>query len=306
MTDYILETKNLTKTYGDKQAIDQVSIQIKRGAIYGLIGRNGAGKTTLLKIISGLAFQTDGEVLLFGERTAKTSNLLERVGVLIEAPGLYPNLTAYENVRLKCIAYGINREGYITSLLEQVGLDYTGEKKTRHFSLGMKQRLAIALALVGEPDLLLLDEPANGLDPQGIIEIRGVLLKLSKEQNITIIISSHILEELAKIVTRIGIIDEGKLLEEIDKEELFEKTKDKIEIKTENVERTIVVLEEQFGIEKLKVIDQETLYVYEKIEESGAINKALVNAEITIHSLAINRESLEDYFINLTGGGSRV
>lgn len=181
MTDYILETQNLTKTYGNKQAIDQINIQIKRGAIYGLIGRNGAGKTTLLKIISRLAFQTDGEVVLFGEKTTETSSVLERVGVLIESPGLYPNSTAYENIQLKCIAYGIRRKGYIQSLLEQVGLDYTGDKKTRHFSLGMKQRLAIALSLVGEPDLLLLDEPANGLDPQGIIEVREVLLKLSKE-----------------------------------------------------------------------------------------------------------------------------
>lgn len=306
MTDYILETKNLTKTYGSNQAIHQINIQIKRGTIYGLIGRNGAGKTTLLKIISGLVFQTDGEVLLFGEKTAETGNLLDRVGILIESPGLYPNLTAFENMQLKCMAYGINRKAYSESLLKQVGLDYTEKKKVRHYSLGMKQRLGIALALVGDPDLLLLDEPTNGLDPQGIIEVREVLLKLSKEENMTIIVSSHILEELAKVVTRIGIVNEGRLLEEVNQDELLEKTKNKIEINTSDIEKAIVVLEQQFEIEKMKVVNDQTIYVYEKIEESGVINKALLEAGITIYSLAITKDSLESYFIHLTGGGTHA
>ena len=166
----------------------------------------------------------------------------------------------------------------------------------------MKQRLGIALALVGEPDLLLLDEPINGLDPQGIIEIRDVLLRLSKEKNITIIISSHILEELSKIVSRIGIINDGKLIEEIDKKELLEKTKDKLEIVTSQTEIAITVLEEKLNILNLKVIDNKTIYVYEKIDESGAINKELLKAGIRVDSIYVNRESLEEYFINLTGG----
>ena len=302
MNDYILKTNDLTKTYGTTRALDKINMQIKRGAIYGLIGRNGAGKTTLLKIISGLTFSTRGEVLLFGEKTNNKNNLLERVGVLIEDPGLYPNLTARENMKLKCIAYGINKKGYIEDILEQVGLENTGRKAVKKFSLGMKQRLGIALALVGEPDLLLLDEPINGLDPQGIIEIRDVLLRLSKEKNITIIISSHILEELSKIVSRIGIINDGKLIEEIDKKELLEKTKDKLEIVTSQTEIAVTVLEEKLNILNLKVIDNKTIYVYEKIDESSAINNELLKAGIEVDSIYINSESLEEYFINLTCG----
>ena len=302
MNDYILKTNGITKTYGTTKALDKINMKIKRGVIYGLIGRNGAGKTTLLKIISGLTFSTEGEVLLFGEKTNEKNDLLERVGVLIEAPGLYPNLTARENMKLKCIAYGINKKGYIEKILEQVGLENTGRKAVKKFSLGMKQRLGIALALVGEPDLLLLDEPINGLDPQGIIEIRDVLLRLSKEKNITIIISSHILEELSKIVTRIGIINDGKLIEEIDKKELLEKTKDKLEIVTSQIEVAVTVLEEKLNILNLKVIDNKTIYVYEKIDESGAINNELLKAGIEVDSIYVNRESLEEYFINLTGG----
>ena len=302
MNDYILKTNDLTKTYGTTRALDKINMQIKRGEIYGLIGRNEAGKTTLLKIISGLTFLTRGEVLLFGEKTNNKNNLLERVGVLIEDPGLYPNLTACENMKLKCIAYGINKKGYIEDILQQVGLENTGRKAVKKFSLGMKQRLGIALALVGEPDLLLLDEPINGLDPQGIIEIRDVLLRLSKEKNITIIISSHILEELSKIVSRIGIINNGKLIEEIDKKELLEKTKDKLEIVTSQTEIAVTVLEEKLNILNLKVIDNKTIYVYEKIDESGAINNELLKAGIEVDSIYINHESLEEYFINLTGG----
>ena len=306
MEDYILSTKDITKTYGNTKALDKINMKIKRGTIYGLIGRNGAGKTTLLKIISGLSFPTEGEVMLFGEKTTGNNNLLERIGVLIEDPGLYPNLTAYENMKLKCIAYGINKKGYIESLIKEVGLEDVGKKKIKQFSLGMKQRLGIALALVGEPDLLLLDEPVNGLDPQGIIEVREILTRLSKEKDITIIISSHILEELSKVVSRIGIIDNGFLIEEIDKEELLEKTKDKLEIITEDVEKAVTVLEEQFDIISFKVVDKNTIYVYEKIDQSGDINKALVYAGIKIDSLSINRESLEEYFINLTGGKKHV
>lgn len=306
MNDNILKTENITKTYSKTKALDKINMEIKRGDIYGLIGRNGAGKTTLLKIISGLTFQTEGEVYLFGEKTSNSNDLLERLGVLIEAPGLYPNLTAQENMKLKCISYGINKKGYIESLLEQVGLADTGKKKTKKFSLGMKQRLGIALALVGEPDLLLLDEPINGLDPQGIIEIRDVLLRLSKEKNITMIISSHILEELSKIATKIGIINGGELIEEIGKEELLEKTKAKLEIITNEVERVVTVLEEKFNIHNLKVIDDNTIYVYERIDESGDINEELLKSGVKINSFSINRESLEEYFITKTEGEQYV
>ena len=300
MNDNILRIENITKVYSKVKVLDNISMHVKRGEIYGLIGRNGSGKTTLLKIIGGLAFPTEGDIFLFDEKI--NSNLLERIGVLIEAPGIYPDMTAYQNMKLKCISYGINKKGYIETLLEKVGLSDTGKKKTKKFSLGMKQRLAIALALVGEPDLLLLDEPVNGLDPQGIIEIREVLLKLSKENNITIIISSHILDELSKLVSRIGIINNKRIIEEISKKELLEKTKDKLEIVTNQVEEAIIVLEEKLNICNLKVIDENTIYVYERLEDSGDINNELLTSGVKIDSLSVSRESLEDYFINMTEG----
>lgn len=306
MTSYILKTKNITKSYGDTIALDNINIEIKRGTIYGLIGKNGAGKTTLLKMISGLSFPDKGEIILFGEETNKNKELLERIGVLIEEPGLYPDLNAYENMKLKCIAYGISTEGYIESLLDEVGLSHTGKKKTKAFSLGMKQRLGIALALVGEPDLLLLDEPANGLDPEGMKEIRETLLRLANEKNITIIVSSHILDELSKLVTRIGIIDEGRLIEEIDKDTLLEKTKNKIEIMTKEIDRAVTILEDSFAIKNLKVVDNNTIYVYEKLEMSGEMNTVLSKMGITVDSISVNRETLEEYFIDLTGGDRNV
>lgn len=303
MNNDLLKTKGITKKYGDTIALENINIELKRGTIYGLIGRNGAGKTTLLKIISGLSFPDKGEVLLFGKETNQNKDLFERIGVLIENPGLYPDLSAYENMKLKCIAYGINQKGYIESLLEEVGLGYTGKKKTKKFSLGMKQRLGIALALVGEPDLLLLDEPANGLDPQGMKEIRETLLRLAEEKNMTMIVSSHILDELSKLVTRIGIIDEGRLIEEVDKDTLLEKTKDKIEIITNDIEKAVTTLENEFAINQLKVIDNRTIYVYEQLDMSGEINAELSKMGVVVDSISVNRETLEEYFIELTGGG---
>ncbi len=191
MGEYILKTENLTKVYGTTRALSRINIEVKQGEIYGLIGQNGAGKTTLLKMISGLGFPTEGAVYLFGENASTNGSLLERIGVLIEVPGLYPDLRPYDNLKLKYIAYGMNTKEYTQSILEQVGLAGVEKKKVKKLSLGMKQRLGIALALIGEPDLLLLDEPINGLDPQGIIEIRDMLLKLNKEKGVTNNFESH-------------------------------------------------------------------------------------------------------------------
>ena len=223
MNEYLLSTYNLTKQFGHKKAVDQVSIHIKRGAIYGFIGRNGAGKTTFLKMISGLAQPTSGEIEMFGYRGKELKNVRSRVSCLIESPGLYGNMSAYDNLAVKCRLFGINDKRYIENILKTVGLSNVGKKKTKHFSLGMKQRLGIGMALVGEPDLLLVDEPINGLDPQGIAEIRDMIFKLRDEQNMTIIISSHILEELSKIATHYGIIHNGTLVQEITKEELMQR-----------------------------------------------------------------------------------
>lgn len=221
MSDYLLCTRGLTKRFGRHNAVDHVDLHIPRGSIYGFIGRNGAGKTTCLKMISGLATPTEGEIEIFGYKGRNLNEIRSRIGCLIEAPGLYENMTAYENLKTKCLFCGIHKKGYIEDILETVGLLNTGKKKTKHFSMGMKQRLGIGLALVGEPDLLVLDEPINGLDPQGIAEVRDTLQKLQEERSMTILVSSHILEELSKIATDYGIIHNGNLLQELTREELM-------------------------------------------------------------------------------------
>ncbi|MGN0370500.1 MAG: ABC transporter ATP-binding protein [Butyrivibrio sp.] len=219
---YILSTENLTKEYHHFKAVDSVCLHINEGDIYGFIGRNGAGKTTTLKMICGLASPTSGTFSLFGEpyEVLAKNRVFAKVGSLIEEPGIYSDMSAFDNVYLKCICAGIKDKGYAMDLLRLVDLDRTGNKKTKGFSLGMKQRLGIALAMVGDPKLLILDEPINGLDPQGIMEIRETILKLNTEKKTTFIISSHILGELSKIATRYGIIDKGRLIKEFSAEEL--------------------------------------------------------------------------------------
>lgn len=218
--EYAVETNCLTKKFHHHVAVSQINMHVKRGEIYGFIGRNGAGKTTCMKMLCGLSTQTDGEIRLFGKQGAETKAYMERIGNLIENPGLYPNMTGYENLKCKCIAMGIYKKGYIEEILKQVGLENDRKKKVKNYSLGMKQRLGIGMALVGEPDLLILDEPINGLDPQGIAEIRDTLKRLNQKKEITILISSHILEELYKVADTFGIINQGELILELSKEEL--------------------------------------------------------------------------------------
>lgn len=218
----LVQTNNLTKQYGKHRVVNSVSLSVKKGEIYGLIGRNGAGKTTVLRLISGLAKPTEGDICLFGQNSHDTVYVQNRVGILIENPGIYPNMSAKDNIRLKCLAMGISSKSYIAELLEGVGLSAASKKKVKHFSIGMKQRLGIALALVGNPELVILDEPVNGLDPQGMAEIREIIVRLNAEQNITFIISSHILGELSKIATSYGIIEKGELKKQVLKTELTE------------------------------------------------------------------------------------
>ena len=220
--EVLVQTNNLTKRYGQHKAVNNVNLTVRKGEIYGLIGRNGAGKTTVLRLISGLARPTEGNVCLFEQNSLDTVYTQNRVGILIESPGVYPNMSARENVKLKCLAKGISNKSYIAELLEGVGLRAADKKKVKHFSVGMKQRLGIALALVGNPELVLLDEPINGLDPQGMAEIREIITKLNKDRGITFIISSHILGELSKIATCYGIIEKGELKKQILKTELTE------------------------------------------------------------------------------------
>ena len=301
----LLSTNGLTKRYGRRMAVDHVSLHVKQGDIYGLIGRNGAGKTTLLKMIGGLASPTEGEIALFGETGRKASHMMSRIGTLIENPGLYPNMTATENLRLKCLAMGVQKKGGIKELLELVGLENAGKKKVKNFSLGMKQRLGIALALVGEPDLILLDEPINGLDPQGIAEIRETLSRLNREREITMVISSHILEELSKVATRYGIIHNGVLIQELSREELLAKCSERIELKTDSVQKACVVLD-QMGIRQYKVTASDTIQIFERLNDGGDIAMRLAENGIKTIGIAVKNEALEDYYLNLTGGMRNV
>ena len=220
--EVLVQTHNLTKQYRQHKVVSNVNLSVNKGEIYGLIGRNGAGKTTILRLLCGLAKPTEGEISLFGQKSHDMIYTQNRVGILIENPGVYPNMSAKDNIKLKCLAMGISGKGYIAELLADVGLSAADKKKVKHFSVGMKQRLGIALALAGNPELVLLDEPINGLDPQGIAEIREMIIKLNKEKGITFIISSHILGELSKIATSFGIIDKGELKKQILKTALTE------------------------------------------------------------------------------------
>lgn len=305
MGEILLQTKGLTKQYGHHKAVDHVDIHIKKGAIYGFIGRNGAGKTTCLRMISGLAKPTEGEISLFGRRGAQLREVRSRIGCLIEAPGLYGGMTAKENLTIKCKLFGITKKGYVDELLDIVGLGNVGKKKTKHFSLGMKQRLGIALALVGEPDLLVLDEPINGLDPQGIAEVRDTIQKLNESRNMTVLISSHILEELSKIATDYGIIHNGSLLQEVTQEELMKRCSERIEITLAEPETALPVLD-RMGFSKYQVTDKHHIHVFERLGESDVLNMALAKAGIPVRGIAITSEELENYFLNLTGGAGSV
>ena len=292
MSEILLQTHALTKQYGHQKAVDNVDIHIKKGAIYGFIGRNGAGKTTCMRMICGLAKPTSGDIEMFGYSGNDLTNVRSRVGCLIETPGLYPNLSAQENLKLKCKLFGINKKGYTEEILRKVGLSDVGKKKTKNFSLGMKQRLGIGLALVGEPDLLVLDEPINGLDPQGIAEVRETIQNLCSQQDMTVFISSHILEELSKLATDYGIINNGSLIQEIT-------------ITVDNPNKAVPVLD-GMGFTNYMIMDQNHIDVYERLNESAALNEKLVKSGVSVSQIAVTGMELETYFLNLTGGATNV
>ncbi|SMC37609.1 ABC-2 type transport system ATP-binding protein [Oscillospiraceae bacterium] len=306
MDEMLLVTDELSKVYKKVTAVNSVSLHIKKGTIYGLIGKNGAGKTTIMKMITGMATPTSGSFKYSGF-DGDQRDAYSRIGALIEAPALLPNLSAYDNIKLKCLAYGIGDNEYIMDKLKLVGLAEVAKRKAGKFSLGMKQRLGIALALVGEPDLLVLDEPINGLDPQGIVEIREMLLKLNEEKGITIIISSHILEELAKLAKDYAIINNGEILEESTLEDLKLKCRDKIVIKAKNTSQILPVLDAN-GFGDYQAIDDQTIYIFERLEDISTINMEIAKAGIPVESIGVQSSDLEEYFIKLTGtaaGGLR-
>lgn len=298
---YALETTNLTKKYKKNIALKNINIHVKNGDIYGLIGKNGAGKTTFFKLISNMEFPTNGSYSIYGV-SYKDKNIYDtrqRMNGIIEKPGLILNMNAKENLIYQQKLIGIPNEDNIEKLLELVNLKNTGNKKVKYFSLGMKQRLAIALSLITNPDLLILDEPINGLDPEGIIEIRELLLNLNKKKRITIIISSHYLDELSKIATCYGFIDNGELIKEIDANELNNELKRKIEVKTNNLKETVIYLEEK-QIE-YEVINKNTINIYNKINISKLILE-LSKRNCIINNIEIKNETLESYFLKIIGG----
>ena len=306
LSEMLLETRNLTKQYGHHKAVDSVSMHIKKGAIYGFIGRNGAGKTTCLKMISGLSRPTSGEIEIFGYKGKDLQKVRSRVGCLIEAPGLYGNMNAYTNLKIKCELFGIRKKGYIEDILETVGLEGVGKKKTKHFSLGMKQRLGIGLALVGEPDLLVLDEPINGLDPAGIVEIRNLLKSLNKEYGMTILVSSHILEELYQTASEFILIDKGKIIEEISDRELNDRCKRHIAIKATDPQKALIVLEETLHTDSFKLMPDGMIRLYDYLDDMEKVAAALSDAHILVTGLSVAGDTLEDYFLSKIGGTGNV
>ena len=301
--EFILETRDLTKVYGQKTAVRDVNLHIREGQIYGLIGRNGAGKTTIMRIISGLAVPTRGSYSLFGKTGLEMRKMLKNVGVLIENPGLYPKLSAQENLKIKCIGMGIRPDGYVENLLKTVGLENTDAKKgAGSYSLGMRQRLGIALALVGDPKMIILDEPINGLDPQGIAEVRETVSRLRDERGITVMISSHILDELAKVADAYGVIHEGTLLDEFSAEQLHERCGKSVVIRTDNPEETMRVLEGMNLGGAVREPDG-SLRISGGLDRTKEISGAIIRAGIGLEEIYLRTMSLEEYYLGMTGGG---
>ncbi|MBD5542016.1 MAG: ABC transporter ATP-binding protein [Lachnospiraceae bacterium] len=296
---YVLRTENLTKVYGGHKAVNAVNIHVKKGDIYGFIGKNGAGKSTLMKMVAGLASPTEGKIELFGSSDIEKQRM--RIGSLIEEPGLYPGMTAAENLEVYRRAYGITNRRIVNDTLDFIGLGDTGKKKVGKFSMGMKQRLGIAIALLKSPDFLILDEPINGLDPMGIHEIREFLIALNREKNITMMISSHILGELSKIATTYGIIRDGELVDEFSAEELSTRCRRCQKLVVNNVERAVNVLEEQLQIKEFDVPEASVIRIYEHLEDIVEINHKLLLAGIEIKESYLAGQDLESYFMERIG-----
>ena len=279
-----------------------MDLHIREGQIYGLIGRNGAGKTTIMRMISGLSRPSRGSYSLFGKTGLAMQRQLKNVGVLIEHPGLYSRLSAYENLKIKCIAMGIRPGGYVEGLLKTIGLENTDAKKgAGSYSLGMRQRLGIGLALVGDPKLIVLDEPINGLDPQGIVEVRQMLTRLRDERGITIMISSHILDELARVADAYGVIHEGTLLDEFTAAELHLRCGKSLVLRTDDPAQTLQLLE-NMGLHGAEREPDGSLRLSSGMERSREIAKAVVGAGIGLEEIYLREMSLEEYYLGMTGG----
>ncbi|HAP8155818.1 TPA: ATP-binding cassette domain-containing protein [Enterococcus faecium] len=298
----VLKATGITKKYGAAKALDKVSIEIKRGMIYGLIGENGAGKSTFMRTIMGLISIDEGSIELFGTTDLQAAR--RRMGQSIETPALYPELTARDNLRIQAANGGVS-DREIEDLLKMMRLENTGKKKAKNFSLGMRQRLAIANALITNPEFLILDEPTNGMDPAGMAEMREIIQRLLKERGITVLLSSHLLDELSQIATHYGILHEGHLIKELSKEELAQESRQFIKIDTSATEQAVTVLD-SLGYRDYFVQSSRVIQLFEGIDQVAAINQALVEAKVPVDGIHLVGQKLEDYFLQLTGGNPHV
>lgn len=298
--DYVLTTNALSKSYGQFKALDGLSMKIPRGSIYGLVGKNGAGKTTLIRLICGLQHPSGGSYTLFGQSTGGgIESSRRRMGAVVETPSIYTDMTAEDNLKIQYRVLGLPSFDGIPELLKLVGLEDTGKKKAGKFSLGMRQRLGIAVALAGNPDFLVLDEPVNGLDPQGIIEVRELLLKLNRERQITVLISSHILDELSRLATHYGFIDSGHMVREISAEDLEAASRKCVRVKVTDVEALVQVLD-GLGLE-YKIVSDSQADIFGQVNVSQLV-LALSEKGCQVCSMHERDESLESYYVSLVGG----
>jgi ABC-2 type transport system ATP-binding protein len=302
---YVIQTNDLHKSYGKVKVLNGLTMHVPKGSIYGFVGKNGAGKTTLIRLVCGLQYQTSGSLEICGIKNTdkKINETRKKMGAIVETPALHLNMTAKENLKIQLDVLGVKDDSQIDSLLEFVGLSDTWKKQAKNFSLGMRQRLAIAVALCSEPEILVLDEPINGLDPQGIIEMRELLVKINKERGITILISSHILDELSKVATHYGFISNGKIVAEMSAEEMEASGQRTITLlvnNTNNIERAL----SKFN-NKYKVIDAETIVVYGNVVMTELV-LALYEEQIVVNRVIDKEESLEERFFELLGGDTNA
>ena len=302
----VMATYGLRKAYGSCQALDGVNMLVRRGDIYGLVGRNGAGKTTIMRMISGQSQPTGGEMELFGASGKNMRSQRERTGAMIEIPSFSPFLTARENLEYYRLQRGIPGKGVVDEMLELVDLTNTGKKKFKAFSLGMKQRLGLALALMNHPDFLILDEPINGLDPEGVAEFRQILRRLNQERQTTILISSHILSELSSIATRYGFMEQGKIIEEISAEALHDKCRTCLRLEVDDAAKAAAVLQTQLGTDKFEVLPGNVVQLYDCLDDPKRASYALAQNGVALLAMEQKGADLEAYFLNLIGGGRNV
>lgn len=306
MNKYVIETNQITKSYGSLLALDHVNMHVKKGSIYGLVGDNGAGKSTLLKLLTGIAFPTEGEIRLFGTYGEKELNYSRRkMGCMIEQPGFFSNMTVEQTLTYYCIQKGVPDKKKIIELMRLTGIETKEKSKCKNLSLGQKQRLGLAIALMGEPQLLLLDEPINGLDPSGIIEFRNLLQRLNEERRITILLSSHILPELQQIATDYGFLSKGVLIEEISAQKLQEKCSACIEITVSDIEKYGVLLEQNFPETNYKILPGNTVRIIKPERESSVYSRLALEHDIVITGMQTLQTSLEDYYMELKERGER-